>query len=235
MKRHAYPLLIVACVPMPTSATDLPVFFDAANPTIDALAASADGISAERRAVLDPAAEYMSQKLAAGEQAQLTFICTHNSRRSHLAQIWAQVAADYYGLTDVLTYSGGTEVTACNIRTVRALRRAGLQVVNTTDDDNPRYLVQYAENRLPITVFSKVYGSPPNPKEGYAAMMCCADVDGQCPVVHGAELRIPLHYLDPKAMDDTPQEAATYDERSLQIGAEMFYVISRAAHLLGVK
>ena len=31
------------------------------------------------------------------EGVRVLFICTHNSRRSHNSQIWAQVAAYYYG------------------------------------------------------------------------------------------------------------------------------------------
>jgi len=222
-------------IPMLTHANDLPAFFPPVGAAVDSLAAATNDLSDERRAVLDPAAKFIASKLAAGKQAQLTFICTHNSRRSHLAQVWAQVAADYYGLKGISTYSGGTEATACNIRTVRALRRAGLQIVATTNDSNPRYLVQYAENRLPLTVFSKIYNSSPNPTEVYAAMMCCSDVDESCPVVHGAELRVPLHYIDPKASDNTPEEAVTYDERSQQIAGEMFYVMACAAHVLGAK
>lgn len=234
MKLTLTPLLLVAAA-MPCRAADLPRYFDAFQPTVNVIASAAEELPAERRKVLDQAAEYITRKLQKGEKARLTFICTHNSRRSHLAQIWAQVAADYYGLAGVETYSGGTEATACNIRTVRALRRAGLEIVSTTDDENPRYLVQYAKNRLPLLVFSKVYDASPNPVSDYAAMMCCADADERCPIVHGTEARISLHYFDPKAADNTPDEAATYDERSRQIGTEMFYVAARSAELLGRK
>ncbi|MCA9173869.1 MAG: protein-tyrosine-phosphatase [Planctomycetales bacterium] len=183
----------------------------------------------ERRQLLDQAAAAIRKQLADVGKAQLTFICTHNSRRSHLSQIWAQVAADYYGVAGVQTFSGGTEATACNIRTVRALRRAGLQVVATSDGSNPRYLVQFAEDRPSLTAFSKVYNEDGNPRSGFLAMMCCADADENCPVVHGSVDRIPLHYVDPKVADGTDAEAATYDQRSRQIGAEMFYMFRQVA------
>lgn len=217
---------------MVTKAENTLQVLEASASRIDAMHVRVDVIPNERREVLDSAAEFVATKLTAGEIAELTFICTHNSRRSHLSQIWAQVAADYYGLDRVKTYSGGTEATACNIRTVRALRRSGLEVVATTAGDNPKYLVQYAENRPAMEVYSKVYDSQANPQDGYAAMMCCGDVDERCPVVHGAEIRVPLHYKDPKAADDTPNEAATYDERSAEIGGEMFYLFWKVDKLL---
>jgi arsenate reductase len=233
--KHLVFFVTLVCLPMLSRAADLPAFFDGLQPTVDQMAAAGGEVSAERREILDDAAKFIAQKLRSGDDAKLTFICTHNSRRSHLAQIWAAVAADYYGLAGVKTYSGGTEATACNPRTVGALRRAGLQAVRTSDDSNPQYMIQYAENRPPLSVFSKVYNSPPNPERGYAGMMCCAAVDEQCAVVYGAEVRIPLHYVDPKVADDTTDEAATYDECSEQIGVEMFYVLARAAALLGRK
>jgi hypothetical protein len=71
-------------------------------------------VSEERRDALGKIAVDIVARLEAGDSAQLTFICTHNSRRSHMSQIWAQTAACYYGLDRVRAYSGGTEVTACN-------------------------------------------------------------------------------------------------------------------------
>ena len=75
--------------------------------------------------------------------AELTFLCTHNSRRSHMGQLWA--------------------------------------------------------------------------------------ADAACPVVLGDALRVPIRYEDPKVADGTPQEAAVYDERCLQIATEMLYLFSRVA------
>jgi len=80
-------------------------------------------IPVARRQILQEAASFLRAKLHGGEPAEITFICTHNSRRSHLGQIWAQTASAYYGLSGVRTFSGGTEATACNERTVAALMR----------------------------------------------------------------------------------------------------------------
>ncbi|MFT5999203.1 MAG: arsenate reductase [Neolewinella sp.] len=157
---------------------------------------------------------------------QLNFICTHNSRRSHLGMIWAAVAAAYYGLENVVTYSGGTEATAFNPRAVAALQRAGFRV-DTPVGENPHYVVYFAADKPPLTCFSKVYDHLDNPQQDFAAIMTCSDADENCPLIPGAERRLPLTYEDPKVADDTAFEAERYDERVAQIGRELLYVFSK--------
>lgn len=187
-----------------------------------------DKITDERKVTLQRLAEYIAAKLSLSKPVELTFICTHNSRRSHLSQIWAAVAADYFGLDGVKTYSGGTEATAFNPRAVAALRRCGL-VVEAADPDasNPHYAVRVSESLLPQICFSKVFNEPPNPATGYCAVMTCSQADEACPLVMGCDLRIPVRYEDPKVADDTDQESERYDERSRQICREMLYLMSR--------
>ncbi len=154
----------------------------------------------------------------------LNFICTHNSRRSHLAQIWGAVAAAFYGLTPIQTFSGGTEATAFNPRAVAAMMRAGFHIQNP-GGNNPHYQVSYGEGEPVLECFSKVYDDPFNPKTHFAAIMTCSDADDNCPFIPGTEMRLALTYEDPKAADDTPEEAQRYDERVRQIGREIFYAM----------
>ena len=187
-----------------------------------------DGISEERRRALDDLAVFVSSKRRSGETAELTFICTHNSRRSHMGQLWAATAAAHFGIDEVRTYSGGTEATAFNLRALAAMERAGF-VIEKPRGDNPRYRVTFDESGPVIECFSKTYDDPLNPAEGFAAVMTCSEADAACPVVLGAALRVPIRYKDPKVADGTPQEAAVYDERCLQIATEMLYLFSRVA------
>ena len=82
-------------------------------------------IPSERQQELLEIARYVTACRKATQPARLTFICTHNSRRSHLSQIWAALAADFYGIAGVETYSGGTEATAFAKAALAALRRVG--------------------------------------------------------------------------------------------------------------
>ncbi|MGE9296422.1 MAG: low molecular weight phosphatase family protein [Puniceicoccales bacterium] len=187
-----------------------------------------DQIPAERQRELKKIALFVRSKVKAGEEPQLTFICTHNSRRSHLSQVWAQTAAAYYGVPGVKTYSGGTEATACNERTVRAMRRAGFSIANSTPGEkNPHYLIQYSEDAAPVEAFSKKYFEDGNPDEDFIAVMTCDHADQNCPIVEGSLMRVAIPYVDPKVSDGTDVENATYDERCHQIAREMFYLMSQ--------
>jgi arsenate reductase (thioredoxin) len=186
-----------------------------------------DQIPAERKAELKTISQFVERQLRAGQPAQLIFICTHNSRRSHLSQIWASDAAQYYGIADVKCFSGGTEATAFNPRAIAALDRAGVIIEKTDDAKNPRYKVQVAEGLEPLFCLSKKYSDEANPQSDFCAVMTCSEADKGCPTVAGAALRVALHYQDPKAADGTPLEAATYDERCAQICREMFYLFSQ--------
>lgn len=182
-------------------------------------------IPSSRKVDLEKVADYVHGKLEKDETAKLNFICTHNSRRSHLAQIWTAVAASHYGVENIETYSGGTEATAFNPKAVAALERAGFKIENP-GGDNPKYQVWFDDQAQPMICFSKTFDYPTNPEKEFAAVMTCSDADENCPVVPGAEFRIPVTYRDPKESDGTDQETTIYDERCRQIGSEMFYMMS---------
>lgn len=185
-------------------------------------------IPLERKVQLESLAEYVRGQLATGRPAKLTFVCTHNSRRSQLSQVWAHVAADSYCLKDVETYSGGTEATAFNPRAVAAMQRSGLSVTMLDGDaPNPRYQVKAAAGSATQECFSKRFDAPPNPSSGYCAVMTCSQADQACPSVMGSDLRLAIRYDDPKIADDTDQESQRYDERSAQICREMLFMASR--------
>lgn len=186
-----------------------------------------DSIPAERKEKLEKVAIYIRSKRNAGETAKLNFICTHNSRRSHMAQIWTTVASHHLGIENLETYSGGTEATAFNSRAVAALERAGFHIKNS-GGENPRYKVRLADDAEPMVCFSKEFGHEVNPQKSFAAIMTCSDADENCPFVPGAEFRQAITYRDPKESDGTVREKEVYDERCRQIAAEMFYMIKMA-------
>ncbi|PZX46340.1 protein-tyrosine-phosphatase [Algoriphagus chordae] len=182
-------------------------------------------ISSERLEVLQVLIDYVQSKVKSGEELVLNFICTHNSRRSQFSQIWAQTAADYFGIP-ASCYSGGVEVTAFNERAVESIKRAGFRV-SKKGEVNPTYFVFHSDDAEPVVAFSKLFDDAINRTNRFAAVMTCAHADENCPFIPGTENRIPVRYEDPKAFDDTPEEASKYDERSMQIASEMFYVFSQ--------
>ncbi|MDY0986632.1 protein-tyrosine-phosphatase [Flavobacterium sp. CFBP9031] len=184
-------------------------------------------ISEDRKAVLQPLIDFIQTKVDSNLETRLNLICTHNSRRSHLSQVWAQTAAAYYNIKNVSCYSGGTEATALFPMAAETLKDSGFRIKTLSEGSNPVYSIKYAADELPVIGFSKTYDDDFNPESGFAAIMTCSQADGGCPFIAGAEKRIPLTFEDPKISDGTPQQKETYLERSGQIGTEMFYVFSQ--------
>lgn len=183
-----------------------------------------------RKSTLHQLADYVQARRAKQEASRVNFICTHNSRRSHLAQLWLGIAADYYGIPDVQTFSGGTEATALSPQAVAALQRAGLKIVGRTAwEKNPLYHVNWRDSGPPTALFSKIYDEAPNPKRDFAAVLVCESAAEDCPFVPGANPRIVLPYEDPKWSDGTPEEEEAYDETLQEIGRDMLYVMARVA------
>ncbi|NVK09087.1 MAG: protein-tyrosine-phosphatase [Tenacibaculum sp.] len=187
---------------------------------------SLPNVSEERKQVLQPLVSYIQEKLSNKEVINLNFICTHNSRRSHLSQVWAQTMAFYYQIPNVLSYSGGTEATAMNATVVDTLAGNGFRIQQLSEGTNPIYAIKYAENTSSIIGFSKKYDDTFNPTSAFCAIMTCSQADEGCPFIAGADKRIPVTYEDPKLYDGTSSEKEKYLERSLQIAAEMRYVFS---------
>jgi arsenate reductase len=202
---------------------------------VDARLAELARIPEDRREKLHDLAGFVQDRIRSERDTSLICICTHNSRRSHLAQVWAQTAAAWYGVARVRTFSGGTEATAFDLRAVAALERAGFRVdrVETggtpsgRTSANPLYHVRFRDDAEPMTCFSKVYDQDPNPRRDFCAVMTCAQADRNCPVVVGAARRVSIPYDDPKDKDGTEEETAAYDERCRQIAREMLCSFSR--------
>ena len=186
-----------------------------------------ESIPAERKIILQPLLDYIQAKVTKHQAVRLNLICTHNSRRSHLAQVWAQTAAAHFDIEKVYSYSGGTEATALFPMIAQTLEQSGFQINRLSEGTNPIYSIKYGENEPPIIGFSKTYDNPFNPESEFAAIMTCSQADGACPFIAGAEKRIPITFEDPKAFDNTPQQEEKYQERSLQIATALFYVFSQ--------
>lgn len=189
--------------------------------------ASAKNLNEDRKEILQPLIDYIQQKINQKESVNIQFICTHNSRRSHLAQVWAQVFAEYFQIPKVNCFSGGTETTALFPKIVETLTEQGFSITKISKDENPVYVIKFDENALPIIGFSKLYDHAFNPASNFAAVMTCSEADGGCPFIAGAEKRIPITYEDPKIANNTSSQTELYAKRSLEIATEMFYVFSK--------
>jgi hypothetical protein len=182
-------------------------------------------IPKERKAELKDIANFILEQRKDHKPANLLFVCTSNSRRSHMAQVWSQIASYYYGIDSVFTFSGGTEQTRVNINAIDALIRTGIEIYSNNECENPLRYIRVGNKINPWALFSKKYTDATNPKNNFAAVMVCSEADKACPFVEGAESRIGLPYQDPKEFDNSPLKEAKYDERCRQIAREMFFIM----------
>ncbi|MFK8059797.1 MAG: hypothetical protein AB8B78_06875 [Polaribacter sp.] len=161
----------------------------------------------------------------------LNFICTHNSRRSQLGQVWSFFAADYFNL-NIHSFSGGTEVTAFFRNTVKTLQKAGFDFqLADFSHQNPKYVISFAGSNKSIYGFSKRYDHPENGNP-FIAITTCNNADVNCPFIPNASSRFHLPFVDPKSSDGSDIQEETYLKTSKQIASEIFYLFSEVKKLV---
>jgi arsenate reductase len=184
-------------------------------------------IPEERKQALQQPISFLQEKLDKNEPIYLNFICTHNSRRSQLCQVWAQTFGYYFGIKNLRAFSGGTEATAFHPNAVRTLKDSGFKISKEYDEENPVYLITFSEEKEPVKCHSKVYSEALPQGEKFAAILTCSDAEANCPFIPEAEVRFSVKYEDPKKADGTDLERQTYAERNRQIALEMHYLFSQ--------
>lgn len=205
------------------------------NEQIELLTNQFGSIPNSRKDVLEKIGSYIANSYLSKVTASLVYICTHNSRRSHFGQIWAKTAAHYYNITNVETFSGGTEATAFNPNAIAAIKTLGFKVIKTTEESNSKFEVYFDEQMPPILCYSKKFDDQANPVSNFCAIMTCNEADEACPIVNGANLRVASPYEDPKAFDGTSLETLKYEERCLQIATEILYAFACASNQINSK
>lgn len=184
-----------------------------------------DQIPKDRKIILQKLADYCALQIQMKQPINLIYICTHNSRRSHFGQIAARVAASYFNIPDLHSYSGGTEATAFHANAINALKQIGFKISAEDSSSNPHYRVLFSDSEF-TTCYSKKFDAPTNPSSNFAAVMTCSDADENCPFILGVSARISTTYDDPKISDGTGSELEVYTERFAQILRETLYAFS---------
>jgi protein-tyrosine-phosphatase len=200
------------------------------NPTLLSEIESIDlsQIKENRKELLDQISKHIEDQMLSNNEATLVFVCTHNSRRSQFAQVWASIMAEYYGFLHINSLSAGTEATALFPQVAKTLEQAGISVRKEADKhiNNPRYLVQYNQSGAYLELYSKTVNEIPEQKNGFIAIMVCSDAEENCPFIPAAKARIALQYTDPKMYDGSEKASEEYKKTSKQIAAEMAYLFS---------
>lgn len=191
--------------------------------------ASFDQIEDDRTPVLDKIVKYLAEKVKSRGSASIQFICTHNSRRSQLSQVWMEAAMTHYAMNDVQVFSGGTEVTAFHANALTALANAGMKIIPLNEGDNPVIAIRYELAVRPVYTFSKTFDHAVNPMNSFGAVMNCHHADANCPYIPNAEARFNLWYGDPGQFDGSPSQDKMYADVNKQIAIEQLYIASKLA------
>jgi arsenate reductase len=161
----------------------------------------------------------------------LNFICTHNSRRSQLSQVWGYFAAAYFNFQNIKTYSGGTAVTAFFRNAVKTLEEVGFKFnVIEFNHQNPKYAISFNNSVEPLLGFSKLYNDSIN-SNPYIAITTCNSADENCPFIPEALWRFHLPFNDPKEYDNTEFEKEAYLKANKQIAGEIYYLFNEIKKL----
>lgn len=188
-------------------------------------------ISEDRKELLSKISNKIVETSQSDNTVSLNFICTHNSRRSQLGQVWSFFAANYFELP-IHALSGGTEVTAFYRSTVKTLKDVGFSFhVEEFSHSNPVYQISFEGTTDHVLGFSKTYDHQIN-KGPYIAITTCDSADENCPFIAEAIHRFHLPYKDPKYADNTPEQDQAYLETSKVVAAEMFYIFSKVKETL---
>ncbi len=188
-------------------------------------------ISDERKELLLKISKEIANQYSKEKPVNLNFICTHNSRRSQLGQVWSFFAANYFNL-NINAFSGGTEVTAFFTNTVKTLQKVGFTFdVEEFSHRNPVYKISIKDTDKFILGFSKRYDNPIN-AEPFIAITTCNNADTNCPFIPTASHRFHLPFVDPKASDNTDLQDETYLKTNQQIAAEVFIIFSEVKNLI---
>ena len=181
-------------------------------------------LSKKRESLLIEIADTIAEAYLDRQKIKINFICTHNSRRSQLAQVWAFFAINYFQLSNIFSLSGGTEVTKFHRNAVKVLQYAGFEFdLDNFSHQNPKYLVSFKGCKTPLRVFSKIFEDPIN-EFPYIAITTCNNAHESCPFIPDAIHRLHLPYSDPKIFDNTHKTREKYLETSNLIAGEIYFI-----------
>lgn len=206
-----------------TSAISLETFF------VDAFNKST--IDNDRKILLLKITEAIKKEYLKNKVVNLNFICTHNSRRSQLGQVWGFYAAHYFKL-NINAFSGGTEVTSFYRNTVKTLQKAGFEFhLKDFSHINPIYQITLNGTKKSILGYSKFYSDSIN-LAPFITITTCDKAAKNCPIISTSNYRFHLPFEDPKFADGTPIQEKTYLQTSQQIAAEIYFIFAEVKKLL---
>ncbi|NJN27464.1 MAG: hypothetical protein HC819_16570 [Cyclobacteriaceae bacterium] len=184
-------------------------------------------IPEERRYRLNEMVYYLEEQEKNRNAWQLMFISSNQSTVGQMAQVWAKIAAYYFGLEKLQTFSGGLQAEPISVNTILALEKAGCIVYKNDLNGLNVYQVKYAYNINPIILYPKKTDHVKNPANDFMAVFVNEHADMNMRNVRGTFNRLLLPYEDLSAYDGSAIDTRQYEESNRKMAVEMFYVFAQ--------
>ena len=140
---------------------------------------------------------------------KIVFICTHNSRRSQLCEVWGSILSKRFNL-DLSFFSAGTEKTEVCGEAIKSLERAGIEI-----GIGGKIKLMHNQIELHSKTLDEIK------EDEFIAIMTCSDAEKNCPVEPRSKKNIKLFYDDPKKYDGTIEASVEYDKTCRLIASEL--------------
>ena len=145
----------------------------------------------------------------------LVFLCTHNSRRSQICEVWGSIFSLIYK-KEILINSAGTIKTSVHKEIFNVLKKCGVSV-----NENE----EIAFKNLLIKLKSKTLDQIDAKK--FIAIMTCSDAEKSCPIDSRSVKNINMFFKDPKVYDNTKYMEEEYLKTNSNIAEELNYIFKR--------
>lgn len=185
--------------------------------------AELDWIDETRKQELAKLTAYIRYKES--DPIHLVFIDNDNARGSLFAQVWAKVAARYFGLEHVETYSAGNNATEIAGNFVYTLLSLQFDLFVEGDEVNSRHFFVFDNRKNACICFAKPIDHYSIPLENFGTID--TNPTRMNIILAGSELQVHFPYTDPQTSDGTSEAQQNYRQFSNEIAREMLYLFSR--------
>ncbi|MFD1294284.1 hypothetical protein ACFQ5N_10590 [Lutibacter holmesii] len=184
-------------------------------------------ISENKLVLLESIATAIVQTLKQNKTVNLNYISTNNSQRSQISQVWSTYAAHYFKLSNINSFSGGTNVTSFHRKTVKTLQKVGFTFkIIEFSHQNPTYAIGYHNYIKPILVFSKLYNHDLNPSPFFAI------TNNAFEIIPEAIQQFEMPFNNINNFEHSINKAEEYAALNKQIAGEIHFIFHRVSAAL---
>tara|TARA_Y100001949_G_C15986510_1_gene330879 strand:+ start:2001 stop:2567 length:567 start_codon:yes stop_codon:yes gene_type:complete len=164
----------------------------------------------KRKKRLDNIASVINENL--NKTRSIVFLCTHNSRRSQICEVWGKVFAEIYR-KKININSAGAFKTVVHSQVYESIVKCGLVVDNKKE-------IFFDKKKFKLN--SKTIDSLT--MKNFIAVMTCSNAEKSCPNDPRSIRNIKMFFNDPRIYDETDKMSREYLNTTIYIAEELNYI-----------